>query len=223
MVHVIRSFERPDPAAVKDIARYAPSTLHEAQGRTGALTSRIKPIYSGMRVCGPALTVSCYPSDNLMLITAISLAQPGDVLVVSAGDHPEQGGFGEVLTTACMAKGVVGLVTDAGVRDGLAIRKRGFNVFCYGLSMKGTVKETLGTINQPIVIGGIAVAPGDLVSADDDGVVVVPKNNIAAVSKASAEREAKEARMMAALEAKGNILELSGMDKVLAAKNCIYG
>jgi 4-hydroxy-4-methyl-2-oxoglutarate aldolase len=223
MVHVIRSFERPEAALVKEISQYAPSTLHEAQGRTGALTSRIKPIYSGMRACGPALTASCHPSDNLMLITAISLAQPGDVLIVSAGDHPEQGGFGEVLTTACMAKGIVGLVTDAGVRDGLAIRKRGFNVFCYGLSMKGTVKETLGTVNQPIVIGGVAVNPGDIISADDDGVVVVPKNNIAAVSRASAEREAKEARMMAALEAKGNILELSGMDKVLAAKNCTYG
>lgn len=223
MVHVIRSFERPDTALVKEISQYAPSTLHEAQGRTGALTSRIKPIYSGMRACGPALTASCHPSDNLMLITAISLAQPGDVLIVSAGDHPEQGGFGEVLTTACMAKGIVGLVTDAGVRDGLAIRKRGFNVFCYGLSMKGTVKETLGTINQPIVIGGVAINPGDIISADDDGVVVVPKSNIAAVVKASAERDAKEARMMAALEAKGSILELSGMDKVLALKNCTYG
>jgi 4-hydroxy-4-methyl-2-oxoglutarate aldolase len=223
MVHVVRSFERPSAAAVKEISQYAPSTLHEAQGRKGALTSRIKPIYPGMRACGPALTVSCHPGDNLMLITAISLAQPGDVLIVSAGDHPEQGGFGEVLTTACMAKGIVGLVTDAGVRDGPAIHKRGFNVFCYGLCMKGTVKETLGTINQPIVIGGIAVNPGDIVSADDDGVVIVPKDNIAAVVKSSAEREAKEANVMKALEAKGDILELSGMGKVLAAKNCTFG
>jgi 4-hydroxy-4-methyl-2-oxoglutarate aldolase len=223
MVHVIRSFERPSAAAIEEISKYAPSTLHEAQGRTGALTSRIKPIYPGMRACGPALTVSCHPGDNLMLITAISLAQPGDVLVVSAGDHPEQGGFGEVLTTACMAKGIVGLVTDAGVRDGPAIQRRGFSVFCYGLCMKGTVKETLGTINQPIAIGGIAVHPGDIVSADDDGVVIVPKNTIAEVVKSSAEREAKEARVMEALEAKGDILELSGMGKVLAAKNCSYG
>jgi 4-hydroxy-4-methyl-2-oxoglutarate aldolase len=222
MAHIIRSFERPSKAAVEEISAYAPSTLHEAQGRSGALTSRIKPIYPGMRACGPALTVSCHPGDNLMLITAISLALPGDVLVVSAGDHPEQGGFGEVLTTACMAKGIVGLVTDAGVRDGPAIHRRGFNVFCYGLCMKGTVKETLGSINQSIVIGGIAVNPGDIVSADDDGVVIVPKDNISSVTKRSAEREAKEASVMKSLEAGGDILELSGMGKVLAAKNCTW-
>lgn len=222
MAHIIRSFERPSKTAVEEISAYAPSTLHEAQGRSGALTSRIKPIYPGMRACGPALTVSCHPGDNLMLITAISLALPGDVLVVSAGDHPEQGGFGEVLTTACMAKGIVGLVTDAGVRDGPAIHRRGFNVFCYGLCMKGTVKETLGTINQSIVIGGIAVNPGDIVSADDDGVVIVPKDNISSVTKRSAEREAKEASVMKSLEAGGDILELSGMGKVLAAKNCTW-
>src|SRR5215471_8976599 len=189
MVHVIRTFDRPTAELVERITQFPPSTLHEAQGRTGALTSRIKPIYPGMRACGPAFTVSCHPGDNMMLITAISLAQPGDVLIVSAGDHPEQGGFGEVLTTACMAKGIVGLVTDAGVRDGSAIHRRGFNVFCYGLCMKGTVKETLGTINQPIVIGGVAVNPGDIVSADDDGVVIVPRDNIDAVVKNSAERE----------------------------------
>ena len=222
MAHIIRSFERPRKSEVEEISAYAPSTLHEAQGRSGALTSRIKPIYPGMRACGPALTVSCHPGDNLMLITAISLALPGDVLVVSAGDHPEQGGFGEVLTTACMAKGIVGLVTDAGVRDGPAIHRRGFNVFCYGLCMKGTVKETPGTINQSIVIGGIAVNPGDIVSADDDGVVIVPKDNISSVTKKSAEREAKEASVMKSLEAGGDILELSGMGKILAAKNCTW-
>lgn len=223
MVHIVKSFERPSPDEIKAISAYAPATLHEAQGRSGALTSRIKPIYSGMKACGPALTASCHPGDNIMLITAISMAQPGDVLIVSAGDHPEQGGFGEVLATACKAKGIVGLVTDAGVRDGTAIRALGFNVFCYGLCMKGTVKETLGTINQPIVIGGIAVHPGDIVSADDDGVVVVPKATIAAVVKASAAREEKEAQVMQALRQGGNILQLSGMDKVLAAKGCTYG
>jgi 4-hydroxy-4-methyl-2-oxoglutarate aldolase len=223
MVHVIRSFDRPDAEALAAISKFPPATLHEAQGRSGALTSRIKPIYPGMRASGPALTARCFPGDNLMLITAISMAQPGDVLVVSAGDHPEQGGFGEVLATACKAKGIVGLVTDAGVRDGPAIHGLGFNVFCYGLCMKGTVKETLGTINQPIVIGGVVVNPGDFISADDDGVVVVPKATLLDVAKNSAAREDKEAEVMAALRNGGNILELSGMDKVLAAKNCTYG
>lgn len=222
MVHVIRTFDRPAAELVERIKKFPPSTLHEAQGRLGALTSRIKPIYSGMRACGPALTVSCHPGDNMMLITAISLAKPGDVLVVSAGDHPEQGGFGEVLATACVAKGIVGLVTDASVRDGLAVRDTGFNVFSYGLCMKGTVKETLGTINQPIVIGGIAVRPGDIVSADDDGVVIVPKENIADVCVKSAAREDKEAGMMKALKADGDILELSGIGKVLESKGCSF-
>ncbi|CAH1672913.1 4-carboxy-4-hydroxy-2-oxoadipate aldolase/oxaloacetate decarboxylase [Chelatococcus asaccharovorans] len=222
MAHVIRNFERPAAELVERIKQFPPSTLHEAQGRSGALTSRIKPIYPGMRACGPAFTVSCHPGDNMMLITAISLASPGDILVVSAGDHPEQGGFGEVLSTACMAKGIVGLVTDAGVRDGPAIHARGFNVFCYGLCMKGTVKETLGFINHPIVIGGVAVRPGDIVSADDDGVVVVPWETIADVTAKSRAREDKEAEVMKALEAGGDILELSGIGKVLQAKGCAF-
>ena len=222
MAHVIRNFERPAAELVERIKQFPPSTLHEAQGRSGALTSRIKPIYPGMRACGPAFTVSCHPGDNMMLITAISLASPGDILVVSAGDHPEQGGFGEVLSTACMAKGIVGLVTDAGVRDGPAIHARGFNVFCYGLCMKGTVKETLGFINHPIVIGGVAVRPGDIVSADDDGVVVVPWETIADVTAKSRAREDKEAEVMKALEAGGDILELSGIRKVLQAKGCAF-
>ena len=223
MAHITTKIERPSRDLIDKIAAYAPSTLHEAQGRSGALTSRIKPIYPGMRACGPALTAQCQIGDNMMLIAAINQAQPGDVLVVSAGDNPEQGGFGEVLTTACMAKGIVALVTDAGVRDGPAIRQRGFNVFSYGLCMKGTVKETLGSVNQPIVIGGVLINPGDLISADDDGVVVVPKANIAAVTAASAAREDKEASIMKALEAGGDILELGGLGKVLAAKGCTTG
>ncbi|WP_342364377.1 4-carboxy-4-hydroxy-2-oxoadipate aldolase/oxaloacetate decarboxylase [Terrarubrum flagellatum] len=218
MVHIIKSIERPDAEALAAISKFAPATLHEAQGRSGALSSRIKPIYPGMRACGPAITARCHPADNIMLITAISLAQPGDILVVSAGDHPEQGGFGEVLATACKAKGIVGLVTDAGVRDGPAVRDLGFNAFCYGLCMKGTVKETLGSVNQPIMIGGVAINPGDFVSADDDGVVVVPKSNLLAVAKASQAREDKEAEVMRKLRDGGDILELSGMKQVLAAK-----
>ena len=159
----------------------------------------------------------------MLIVSAGDHPEQENVVLRHAGDHPEQGGFGEVLTTACMAKGIVGLVTDAGARDGAAIHRRGFSVFCYGLCMKGTVKETLGTVGQPIVIGGIAIHPGDIVSADDDGVVIVPRHNIADVVKRSAEREAKEAATMEALAAKGDILQLSGMGKVLAAKNCTYG
>lgn len=223
MVHIIRAIERPGADALAAISKFTPATLHEAQGRSGALTARIKPTYPGMRAAGPAITARCHPGDNIMLITAISLAKPGDVLVVAAGDQPEQGGFGEVLATACKAKGIVGLVTDAGTRDGPAVRDLGFNVFCYGLSIKGTVKETLGSINQPIVIGGVTIHPGDFVSADDDGVVVVPKANLLEVAKASQAREDKEAEVMRKLREGGDILELSGMKQVLAAKNASWG
>ncbi len=222
MAHIVRFFERPDSGLVAGIGKFPPATLHEAQGRLGALDSRIKPIYPGMRACGPALTASCHAADNIMLIAAISLARRGDVLVVSAGDRPEQGGFGEVLATACLAKGIVGLVTDAGVRDGAAIRERGFSAFCYGLCVKGTVKETLGTVNQPIVLGGVLIRPGDIVSADDDGVVVVPRERIEEVTRLSAQREEKEARIMKALADGGDVLELTGIGKVLEAKGCTY-
>lgn len=222
MAHIIRQFERPRPALLAEIGKFTPATLHEAQGRKGALDSRIKPIYPGMRASGPALTVSCHAADNLMLIAAINLAQPGDVLVISAGDRPEQGGFGEVLATACMAKGIVGLVTDAGVRDGPALREKNFAAFCYGLCVKGTVKETLGSVNHPIVIGGVMIAPGDLVSADDDGVVIVKKEEIAEVARLSAAREDKEAKIMKALTEGGDVLELTGIGAVLASKNCTY-
>jgi 4-hydroxy-4-methyl-2-oxoglutarate aldolase len=223
MPHVIRQFERPASNLLAEIGKFAPATLHEAQGRRGALDSRLKPIFQGMRAAGPALTASCHPADNLMLITAISLAQPGDFLIIAAGDRPEQGGFGEVLATACRAKGVVGLLTDAGARDGTALKEMNFPVFCYGLCMKGTVKETLGTINQPVVIGGQLINPGDYVSADDDGVVVVRKEEIAEIARASAAREDKEAKIMQALRDGGDVLELTGMAAVLKAKNCTYG
>jgi 4-hydroxy-4-methyl-2-oxoglutarate aldolase len=203
MPHVIRQFERPASNLLAEIGKFAPATLHEAQGRRGALDSRLKPIFQGMRAAG--------------------LAQPGDFLIIAAGDRPEQGGFGEVLATACRAKGVVGLLTDAGARDGTALKEMNFPVFCYGLCMKGTVKETLGTINQPVVIGGQLINPGDYVSADDDGVVVVRKEEIAEIARASAAREDKEAKIMQALRDGGDVLELTGMAAVLKAKNCTYG
>lgn len=222
MTDIISEFTRPSAELVKGISLYPPATLHEAQGRMGAVDSRIKPIYQGMRLCGPAVTATSHPGDNLMLITAISVAKPGDVLVVSAGDHPQQGGFGEVLATACKARGIAGLVTDAGARDGSAIQALGFNVFCYGLSVKGTVKETVGRINHPITLGGVVIRPGDIISADDDGVVVVPQEDIARVTEQSAAREEREARLMQSLRDGADVLSLLGMDKVLEKKGARF-
>jgi 4-hydroxy-4-methyl-2-oxoglutarate aldolase len=175
-----------------------------------------------MNVCGPAVTARCHPGDNIMLQLAISVAGPGDVLVVATGESSEQGSFGEVLTTWCMARGIAGLVTDGGVRDGLAIRNKGFPVFCPGLCVKGTVKETLGSVNHPIVIGGIAVEPGDIVCADDDGVVIVRRDEALQIAADAEAREQNEARLMKSLEEGADLLKIVGMDAIAAAKGCTY-
>lgn len=222
MPHVIQNIERPSRETIDRIAQFPPSTLHEAQGRRGAFASRIKPIYSGMKVCGTAVTVSCHPGDNLMLQLAISVAQPGDVLVVTAAGNSEQGAFGEVLATWCQKRGIVGLVTDSGVRDGLALRQMGFPVFCPGLCMKGTVKETLGLINQPIVLGDVAVRPGDIIAGDDDGVVLVLPEEGDEVAAQSQAREDKEARFMEAIRDGADAMSLMGTDKIVAAKGCTF-
>lgn len=222
MVHVVRSLQRPPQALVDAIAGFGPATLHEAQGRRGALDWRIKPISPGMRLCGPAVTARCTPGDNLMLQAAISIAERGDVLVVDAGDNCEQGGFGEVLATACLARGIAGLVINAAVRDAPAIRGLGFATFSRGLSVKGTVKETLGEVNRPIVVGGIAIRPGDLVCGDDDGVVAVPAEEAPELATRAQEREDKEARQKERLRAGEGVLEVLGMAEVLAAKGCTW-
>ncbi|MDX9861099.1 MAG: 4-carboxy-4-hydroxy-2-oxoadipate aldolase/oxaloacetate decarboxylase [Rhodospirillales bacterium] len=221
MPNVIRSFERPDPDHLKEIAKFPPATLHEAQGRRGAVDSRIKPVARGMSFGGPAMTVSCHIGDNLMVFEAINLAQPGDVLVVSAGNNPEQGGFGEVLASACLARGIAAFVIDAGVRDGAALRELGLPVFSLGLCIKGTTKETVGSINHPIVLGGEWIRPGDFVAGDDDGVVVVRKEEIIEVARASAAREADETRRIASYRA-GTPMDISKRVAVMREKGCTW-
>ncbi|MFV0514686.1 MAG: 4-carboxy-4-hydroxy-2-oxoadipate aldolase/oxaloacetate decarboxylase [Jhaorihella sp.] len=222
MAHIVRSIVRPSLEQQKMVAEYPPATLHEAQGRQGAIDSTIRPIYKGMHLCGPAVTVSCAPCDNLMLIAALDVCQPGDVLVVSAGGLAEQGGFGEILATACVAKGIAGLVVDAGVRDGEAINKLGFPVFAKGLAMRGTLKEALGSVNAPIVLGGLTIEPGDMISGDDDGLVVVRKARIEDTCKEARIRENKEADLMRRLREGANILELTGLASVLEQKGCVW-
>lgn len=221
MANIITEFTRPSQSEIKLAQSITPATIHEAQGRTGAIDPSIQPVKPGLTVCGPAVTVSCSPGDNMMLIAAINVAHPGDVLVVSAGGHRPQGGFGEVLTTACKARGIAGLVIDACVRDGAAIRQMGFPVFSTGLAMQGTVKETLGYVNMPIVLGGIVINPGDIMSGDDDGVVRLKREDIAQIGAIGVEKEKKEAEMMEALRNGADILELSGMGRRLASKGCI--
>lgn len=218
MAHLRTRITRATPEQVERLARFGSATLHEAQGRRGALSSTIKPVDPSMSLCGPAFTVVCAPRDNLMLQVAISYAQPGDVIVVSAGEYAEAGSFGDVLCSAAIAKRLGGLVTDTGVRDTASLRKLGFPVFSYSVSIKGTVKETLGPINQPIFIGGVLVNPGDVIRGDADGVVVVRREDADEVAAKSAAREIAEAEYIARYKAGEDTISVCGLAPVLKAK-----
>jgi len=202
--HVIHKIERVPADVVRQAEEsdVGAASLHEAAGRIGAMSARIKPIYSGMRVCGPAYTVKMHVGDNLMLHCAIAEAQPGDILVVDI-DGSKVGLLGEVMSTGASARKLGGLVVDGYVRDGLQIKKMGWPVFARGLCMKGTVKATLGTINHTISCGGVIVNPGDLICGDDDGVVVIPCAMAGDVVAKAIAREANEAKSCEALRTTG--------------------
>jgi 4-hydroxy-4-methyl-2-oxoglutarate aldolase len=217
MVHVTTKIDRADPAVVKDLAAFSAATIHEAQGRKGAVNPSIKPIDRDTHFCGTAFTVVCHPRDNIMLQVAISYAQPGDVLVVSSGDQPA-GQFGDVLANACVARGITALVTDGGVRDTREIRELGFPVFSQFISIQGTVKETLGPVNQPVVLGGQVIRPGDVVKGDCDGVVVIAREDAADVVEACRAREDAEACYIQRYRDGETPLSVSGLTEVLRAK-----
>jgi 4-hydroxy-4-methyl-2-oxoglutarate aldolase len=221
MIRVSTKFDRPDPAVVKQLSAFSSATIHEAQGRLGALDSAIKPVDHTMSLCGPAFTVQCAPRDNLMLQTAIAYARPGDVVVVSAGAYEEAGSFGDVLANACQSKGLAGLVTDTGVRDTEDLRALGFPVFSRSVSIKGTVKETVGPMCEPITIGGVLVCPGDIVRADADGVVIVRREDAAEAATTSQERVDAEAGFIAAYRAGKTVIDMCGLAPVLAAKGLV--
>jgi 4-hydroxy-4-methyl-2-oxoglutarate aldolase len=221
MIHVRTSVDRPDPVLVKELGRFSAATIHEAQGRTGALDSRLKPVDPIMEFCGPAYTVVCAPRDNIMLQIAIAYAAAGDVVVASAGEYTEAGGFGDVLANACLAKGLGGLLTDSGVRDTRELKSLGFPVFSRSVCIKGTVKETVGPMNVPVIVGGAEIRPGDVVRGDADGVVVVRRESLADVVQAAKEREDAEARYIAEYRAGHTVLEVSRLGEVLAAKGLV--
>lgn len=169
VIHIKDIAERPSKADIDAVSKFSPATVHEAQGRRGALSSRLKPVDYRMKLCGPAFTVKCAPRDNIMLQLAINYAKPGDIIVVSAGEYEEAGSFGDVLANACLAKGIGGLVTDTGVRDTLQLRELGFPVFSLSVCIKGTVKETIAAVNDTIIVGGEIIHPGDIIAGDADG------------------------------------------------------
>ncbi len=221
MIHVRTRIQRPDADLVAQLGAYSSATIHEAQGRLGAFDSSIKPIDRSMSFCGPAVTVVCAPKDNLMLQVGIHYAQAGDVLVVSAGEGSEAGTFGDVLGTAMHSKGLAALVTASGVRDSADLIELGLPVFSRSVCIKGTVKETLGPINHPIVFGGQLVEPGDVVKGDADGVVLVRAADVAWVIEACAEREAAEADLREKYRAGGTTIELCNLVEKLAAKGLL--
>jgi 4-hydroxy-4-methyl-2-oxoglutarate aldolase len=206
----VTDIPRVAPGLVAAMRELAATTVYEAAGQQGALDHAIRPIAPGMKLCGSALTVRCQAADNLTLHAAIALAQPGDVIVADVGACLEAGHWGEITTVAALARDVVGLVINGGVRDVQPIARRGFAVFAPAISMKATVKSTPGLINHPIVCGGVTVHPGDLVLADDDGVVVVTQERIASVLEAARQREERETDVMRRLEAGELTLDVLG-------------
>ena len=172
---VVTDPPRADAGDAETLGGYGVATVHEALGRSGLMRPYMRPIFAGAQISGPAVTVLAQPGDNWMLHVAVEQCQKGDVLVVGCTADNSDGMFGELLATAVMTRGVIGLVIDAGCRDVKPLHDMGFPVWSKAISAKGTVKATLGAVNIPVVCGGVNVEPGDLVVADDDGVVVVPK------------------------------------------------
>ncbi len=212
---VILNVPRLSPEILRAYAEQESATVYEAAGGVGGMDHTVRPIAWGQRMAGNALTVRCHPADNLMLHAAIAVAQPGDVIVAEVGGLLDAGYWGEITTVAAMARGVVGLVIDGGTRDREAIVERGFPIWSRAICMRATVKKTPGTINHPVIIGGVTVNPGDLVLGDDDGVVVVARERVDEVLAASRARAAKEAAVMERLRQGELTLDLLGFRQTL--------
>jgi 4-hydroxy-4-methyl-2-oxoglutarate aldolase len=219
---IVTGISRADLAVVDQLARLGVATVHEATGRAGYLGPGLRPIQDGMRTGGTAVTALCWPGDNLMIHAAVEQCQAGDLLVVTTASPCRDGLFGELLATSLAARGVRGLVIETGVRDVAELRAMGFGVWSAAVSAQGTVKETAGAVNVPVVIGGQVVRPGDAIIADDDGVVCVPRADVGQALEAARTRAAREGRNREALAGGQLGLDMYGLRDKLAALGVEY-
>jgi 4-hydroxy-4-methyl-2-oxoglutarate aldolase len=218
----VKHVTRADAASVAELAKYGVATVHEAMGRVGLMAGTMRPIYPGARVCGTAVTLFAHPGDNWMLHVAAEMLEAGDVAVLGTSSDTSDGMFGDLLATSFRARGAQGLVIDAGCRDTAELREMEFPVWSKAVHAKGTVKATVGSVNTPIICAGALVHPGDVVLADDDGVVIVPKAHAARVAAAAAARETKEAGTRRRLASGELGLDVYGMRDALAKAGLEY-
>ena len=221
--YIVRNISRPDKSATDEFARLGAATVYEAQGKTGLMSDRLKPIDKDYSVCGPAITVTCQAGDNLMIHAAVEFCKPGDVVVITTlGESNKHGMIGDLLVSSFMNKGVKAIIIDSGVRDTKTLREFGLPIWSSSVICTGTSKNQSGWVNAPAVCGNTKVEPGDLIIADDDGVVVVKQSDIDSSLKKAQAREIKEAKTREKIENGELGIDFYGFRKVIEDLGIVY-